>query len=165
MKIYVASSWRNVLQQGVVHLLRAAGHEVYDFRRPAGPGSAGFSWRDLDPEWERWTPAAYRDGLRHPVARDGFARDWSAMRAADAGVLVLPCGRSAHIEAGYFVGAGKPLYVLMAEPQEPELMYAMAAAVCLSTDELLRLVGMPSQGEPPARVPEAEFGPPRVGKL
>jgi hypothetical protein len=32
MKIYVASSWRNERQQDVVKTLRAANHEVYDFR-------------------------------------------------------------------------------------------------------------------------------------
>jgi hypothetical protein len=34
VKIYVASSWRNGQQQDVVARLRAAGHEVYDFRAP-----------------------------------------------------------------------------------------------------------------------------------
>ena len=37
MKIYVASSWRNLLQPGIVLALRRCGHEVYDFRNPA-PG-------------------------------------------------------------------------------------------------------------------------------
>ncbi len=32
MRIYVASSWRNIYQREVVRLLRAAGHEVYDFK-------------------------------------------------------------------------------------------------------------------------------------
>lgn len=34
MKVYVASSWRNKLQPDVVAIIRAAGHEVYDFRNP-----------------------------------------------------------------------------------------------------------------------------------
>ena len=34
-RIYVASSWRNALQPGVVTKLRRDGHEVYDFREPA----------------------------------------------------------------------------------------------------------------------------------
>lgn len=29
MKIYVASSWRNLAQPGVVTMLRKTGHEVY----------------------------------------------------------------------------------------------------------------------------------------
>jgi len=32
--------------------------------------------------------------------------------AADAVVLVLPSGKSAHLEAGFAVGRGKPVYVI-----------------------------------------------------
>lgn len=34
MKIYVASSWKNRVQPHVVKMLRAFGHEVYDFKNP-----------------------------------------------------------------------------------------------------------------------------------
>ena len=47
-RIYVASSWRNTLQPGVVAALRGDGHEVYDFRNPA-PGVKGFAWSEIDP--------------------------------------------------------------------------------------------------------------------
>lgn len=33
-------------------------------------------------------------------------------------------------------GAGKPLYIVMWEPQEPELMYSMATGIFTSTDDL-----------------------------
>ncbi len=46
-KIYVASSWRNKYYPEVVEALRAAGHEVYDFRNPPH-GGAGFHWTDID---------------------------------------------------------------------------------------------------------------------
>lgn len=138
MNIYVASSWRNDRQPEIVAALRRAGHEVYDFRNPR-PGNDGFRWTEIDPDWQRWTPEQYRQALTHPVAEDGFRSDFDAMRWADAGVLVMPCGRSAHLEAGYFVGAGKPLYILVSEA-EPELMYKMATAICLTVDELLRVV-------------------------
>ncbi|HEV2126921.1 MAG TPA: hypothetical protein VGW38_29575, partial [Chloroflexota bacterium] len=137
-RIYVASSWRNQMQQGVVHTLRAAGHAVYDFKNP--PGRAGFQWSAVDPNWQQWTPEEYRSALGHPVSQAGFASDWNAMVWADTGVLVMPCGRSAHIEAGYFVGAGKELHILLAEEQEPELMYLMATSISLNLDELLQCV-------------------------
>lgn len=44
MRIYLASSWRNAAQPGLVALLRSWGHEVYDFRNPA-PGETGFAWQ------------------------------------------------------------------------------------------------------------------------
>ena len=45
-RIYVASSWRNPYFPDVVNRLRAAGHEVYDFRNPPH-GGAGFLWTDV----------------------------------------------------------------------------------------------------------------------
>lgn len=128
MRLYVASSWRNELQPGVVERLRQAGHEVYDFRNPA-PGEAGFAWSDIDPRWQSWDRLSYVQALGHEVARHGYARDWAGMQWADAFVLVQPCGRSAHLEAGWAVGAGKPVIVLLAEGQEPELMLKLVQEV------------------------------------
>nr|DAI36486.1 MAG TPA: Nucleoside deoxyribosyltransferase [Caudoviricetes sp.] len=45
-KIYVASSWRNQHQPQVVSFLREQGHEVYDFRHPAG--KTGFQWSQIE---------------------------------------------------------------------------------------------------------------------
>ena len=59
------------------------------------------------------------------------------MEWADTCVLVLPCGRSAHLEAGWFKGRGKRLIVLL-EDMEPELMALMADRLCLSIAEVLR---------------------------
>lgn len=136
MKIYLASSWRNEFQPAVLAALRGAGHEVYDFRNPA-PGDNGFAWSDIEPDWQAWSASAFRDSLNHPLAVDGFGKDWGAMQWADACVLLLPSGRSAHIEAGYFVGAKKLLLILMLGKNEPELMYKMADARCLSVAEVI----------------------------
>lgn len=139
MRIYVASSWRNeAAQQSAVATLRAAGHDVYDFRNPK-PGDNGFSWRQIDPDRE-WLkdPERFRAGLAHPVAQHGFRLDMSALTSADATVLVLPCGRSAHLELGYAVGAGQRTIVLLDTPiSEPELMYLACDAMCVSIGEVL----------------------------
>ena len=136
MKIYVASSWRNRHQPQVVQLLRRAGHGVYDFRNPA-PGHHGFSWSEIDPEWENWTPEQYRRALKHPVAQAGYASDSGAIDWCDTGVLVLPSGRSASWELGFIMGQGKPGVVYMPEPFEPELMYSKARII-VSVSELAR---------------------------
>jgi len=136
MKIYVASSWRNERQPEVVAQLREAGHDVYDFKNPR-EGDKGFHWSEIDPDWLNWTPERFRQALNHPIAKSGFASDWNAMCEAEACVMVMPCGRSAHIEAGYFVGAFKPLYILLSDG-EPELMYNMATLVCLDLGDALR---------------------------
>lgn len=139
MNIYVASSWRNTEQPAVVTFLRRAGHEVYDFRHPA-PGNDGFAWRALDGGWESWTPDEFIRALRHPIAADGFALDMDALRKCDACVLVLPCGRSAHIEAGWAAGAGKRVVVYMPTKQEPELMYLMTAGVVTTLLDVQRVL-------------------------
>jgi hypothetical protein len=139
-RIYVASSWRNDGQPIVVQALRRAGHAVYDFREPR-PGEHGFLWAEIDPDWQSWSPREFRAALWHPVAVDGFESDWQAMQWADTGVLVMPSGRSAHLEAGYFTGAGKELFILLGRAQEPELMYRMATAVCFDLVGLLQRVG------------------------
>ena len=150
MRVYVASSWRNEeRQQAVVRALRDIGHEVYDFRNPT-PGDHGFSWRQCvdngeDPDALRdamQDPAFFRDHvLKHPVARAGFKKDMDALSSAEATVLVLPCGRSAHLELGYATGARQHTVVLLDDPMsEPELMYLMNSVICTTLDEVVEAV-------------------------
>jgi len=89
-------------------------------------------------------PRRFRDEvLAHPVACAGFAKDMDALKDADATVLVLPCGRSAHLELGYAVGAGQRTVVLLDTPMsEPELMYLMCDAICTSMEEVLEAVAV-----------------------
>lgn len=138
MRIYVASSWRNTLQPAVVEALRADGHDVYDFRNPE-PGDQGFSWRQCATPEQLKDPRAFRrDVLTHPIARAGFEKDMAALRSADATVLVLPCGRSAHLELGWAVGAGQRTVVLLDDPMsEPELMYLMNTYVAVGIHDVL----------------------------
>lgn len=138
-KVYVASSWRNAYQPDVVRALREAGFEVYDFRNPPH-GKGGFHWSDVDQKWQEWSVGEYREGLVHPVAESGFKADFDAMKWADTCVLVLPCGRSAHAEAGWFAGAGLKTVVYIPEKQEPELMYKLFGLVTDDLDEVIRFI-------------------------
>ena len=128
MKIYVASSWKNDRQPSVVDYLREAGHEVYDFRNPH-PGDLGFHWSEIDKNWENWTVPEYLLALDHPIADGGFRSDFEAMKWAEAFILVLPCGRSSHLELGWAIGMGKPTCILLADEVEPELMYKLVDKV------------------------------------
>lgn len=133
-RVYVASSWRNFTQPIIVSLLRQEGHEVYDFRNPEG--GTGFSWAEVKPHSQAaGIPAKGRDlehaadylqMIAHPRAQAGFAADFAAMQWADTLVMVLPCGKSAHLELGWAAGAGKRTAILLEDPVEPELMYLAA---------------------------------------
>lgn len=171
--VYVASSWRNTMQPAVIHTLRAAGIDCYDFRNPA-EGDNGFRWTDVGLEQtcrcahsrgphgfcalhgEAWNyldacdcptsdvvPAEnYLRGIEHPVAVDGYRKDLEAMEKADTFVLVLPCGRSAHLELGWAVGAGKRTAILLDDPCTPELMYRMVDHLATSVFDLLGWLGV-----------------------
>lgn len=136
-KIYLASSWRNTEQPAAVAALRMAGHDVYDFRNPPGGIPNGFRWSDIDPNWEMWSAVAYREKLQTPLAQQGFASDFNGMKWADVGVLLLPCGRSAHLELGWMAGAGKQTIIWTRDGQEPELMALLAGTICATLAEVL----------------------------
>lgn len=138
-KIYVASSWRNEFYPSVVETLRKAGHEVYDFRHPPS-GDPGFKWSNVDADYMEWTPQEYRNRLHDPKAERQFANDIEAMESCDTCVIVLPCGRSAHTEAGWFAGKGKTVVAYIPIRQEPELMYKLFTAIACTEEELLRLL-------------------------
>ena len=129
MRVYVASSWRNHYQAQAVDQLRTDGHEVYDFK-----DSDGFSWKEVRQDDPReWGFPGWRAALQHPAAERGFARDMAALTTAHACVLVLPCGRSAHLELGWAIGQRLFTAVWCPVYDEPDLM---VKAADLLTDSL-----------------------------
>jgi hypothetical protein len=169
MKIYVASSFRNLLQPVVVTALRKNKHDVYDFKDP----ETGFRWSSIDPNWQSWTPRKFEVALHHPLTIRGFDSDAGALAAAECCVLVLPCGASAHLEAGWAQGAGKPVIVLvpdaplheiydvkatekevpMRPPWEPELMYRWFAGFATTVKQVVSEVNRISLHRQRERVP------------
>lgn len=117
-------------------MLRSDGHDVYDFRHPRQYEAAtaaggivqeeGFHWSSIDPSWKSWDPESFRTALAHPIAQRGFNKDASALNDCDACILLLPCGKSAHLELGWAAGRGLPVAIVILEPTEPELMYRFA---------------------------------------
>jgi hypothetical protein len=148
--IYVASSWRNTYQKETVELLENMGHNVYDFKSNiahmcGGPVPTSFSWAELDKNWQEWTIHEYRKNLLNSQrAAQGYLGDLRGMEWADTCVLVMPCGRSAHIEAGYMRGTGKKLIIYYPREAitqfEPDLMYLLAGNICIGADELVEIL-------------------------
>ena len=147
MNIYVASSWRNDFQPATVRALAEAGHRVYDFRHP-GVDDSDFHWSGISKGWRGWSLVDFVKALRHDLAVDGFDKDMTGMLIADACVMVLPCGRSAHLEAGWFVGKGRKLYIYVPQDLsdrgdlwEAELMYKMADGIFNNIDDIIEKLG------------------------
>lgn len=135
MKIYVASSWKNNKQPEVVQILRRVGYEVYDFKNPEP--YTGFDWAEIDPNWQNWSNDQYLQALNHPRAIKAFKSDFNAMKWADVCVLVLPCNRSAHTEAGWMSGMNKPTIALIDKNDPPELMYKIFDKITDNMDSVL----------------------------
>lgn len=149
--VYVASSWRCPRQPEVIEAIRGAGIDCYDFRNP--PGGAGFGWEQIGSRRTAEDAARgilepvddYLEMVRHPRAVEGFEADFAAMKRADAFVLVLPCGKSAHLELGWAVGAGRKTAILLEDPIEPELMYRMVSKLARTELEVVEwLKGLPT---------------------
>lgn len=135
-RIYVATSWRNQKHPEIVEYLRAEGHDVYDFRNPPDGLPGGFQWAQIDPDWQQWDAEAYRRRLLNsPLSTQGFASDMRALDWCDTCVLVMPCGRSAHLELGYAAGRGKRTVILL-QDGEPELMYLIADSLVTGLGEM-----------------------------
>lgn len=132
MKIYVASSWRNPIFENVLLYLRVNGVDHYNFKNT----NSAFHWQEIDPQWDKWSKPEMIRALNSSLAEKAFKNDFDAMNECDALLLVQPCGRSAHLEAGYFVGQGKPV-VIVADSGDPELMFKLADKVVANTKEAL----------------------------
>lgn len=128
-RIYVASSWRNDRYRKVLDQVRAAspGVYVYDFQFEG----AAFDWKDIDPDWDskkdiKLNSRTITSLLQHPLAIEAFKHDFNALLSSDLVILVNPCGKSAHIEAGVAFGSGIPVWILQDESARPELTYKIA---------------------------------------
>lgn len=147
LRIYVAGSWRDPSQPLIVEGLRAAGLDVYDFRHPdkTFPDASlptGFSWSEIDPDWQCWSSTQFREALGHHLARTGRQQDIDAMCWADVGVLIVPetAGRSSHLEAGWFAGHPSKRLIILLTSGEPELMYGLADYVVEDLAELVAVL-------------------------
>ena len=134
-KVYIVGSLRNPVVREVAHAIRGRGFDVFDDWHGCGP--------DADDHWKVYEQSRnrkYSDALRGKLAQHAFSFDKSNLDEADVVVLVLPAGKSGHLELGYAAGKGKRTYILL-EPDRDEdrwdLMYLFATAVVTNVKELL----------------------------
>lgn len=115
---------------------------IVELIRPAGAGR-GPDGAPMTAVETILVPAVgdYLAMIDHPRSVAGFHSDFDAMRWADVCVLVLPCGKSAHLELGWAVGAGKRTAILLEDPVEPELMYRMVDYLATGLDGLTQWLG------------------------
>jgi hypothetical protein len=135
--LYIIGSLNNPRVVEVTKTLHRAGVKAFSQWMAAGP--------DADQHWKNYGAAlgwSYREMLRSEFVQTAFQFDYRHMDAADGCVLVMPAGKSAHCEFGWFVGRGKRAYLLFdGEPERPDLMPPnLATAICFSLEELLAAI-------------------------
>lgn len=123
--VYLIGSLRNPAVPGVAEELRTMGHKVYDDWYGAGP-KADDHWQ----EYEDGRKRNFRDALAGEAAQHIFNFDKKLIQASDAVLLVLPAGKSGHLEFGYARGIGKAAVILLdGEPERFDVMYNFASLV------------------------------------
>ena len=85
---------------------------------------------DADEWWQRhanFKGETYEQAINGHHAMHVFSFDYAHLNRSHGGILVLPAGRSAHLEAGYLRGQNKRLYILFdKEPERFDVMYRFA---------------------------------------
>src|SRR5438034_1270844 len=125
MMVYLIGSLRNPEVPKIASRLREAGLEVFDEWYAAGP-TADDCWRD----YEKARGNSYLEGLSGLAAKHVYSFDLRHLDRSEAALLVLPAGKSGHLELGFAIGKGKPGYILL-EPgvDRWDVMYQFATGL------------------------------------
>lgn len=132
MKIYLIGSLRNPKVPILAEELRAQGHSVFDDWFAAGP--------EADDYWQRYERGRghdFKTALEGLAVGHIFNFDREHLFKSDIGILMLPAGKSGHLELGIFVGQEKKTYIILdGEPERFDIMYKFVTKVCFDKDEL-----------------------------
>lgn len=138
--VYLIGSLRNPAIADIASNLEAELNAL----RLGPPVEVFASWAGAGPEaddhWKAYETARGRDykgALASHAAEHIFAFDKKFLDRADAVVLILPAGRSGHLELGYAIGTGKPGFIVLDDPDRWDVMYRFATAVIPWDSELL----------------------------
>lgn len=81
----------------------------------------------------------YRDTIRSYAAQHIFSFDKHHLDRADIGLMVMPCGKSGHLELGYMIGQGKRGYILFDQtPERVDIMYNFATDIFFNFEDLAK---------------------------
>jgi nucleoside 2-deoxyribosyltransferase len=134
VKIYLIGSLRNPHIPEVGNYFRLNGFDVFDDWYSPGPETDD-CWQG----YEKLRGRNYLEALKGHHAQHAFELDKKHLDAADVAVLVLPCGKSAHLELGYIIGSGKPGFILLETPNPDryDIMYQFATGLYAEIETLI----------------------------
>ena len=132
-KIYLIGSLRNKQIPHLGNALRDLGFDVVDDWHGTGY-EADTKWM----EYEQIRGRSYKEALQGLAAQHIFQFDKHHLDTSDFVVMLLPAGRSGHLEFGYAIGQGKSGYILFdEEPDRYDVMYQFATDIFFDGRELL----------------------------
>jgi hypothetical protein len=131
--VYLIGSLRNPKIPLLGVELRKLGFDVFDDWHGVGP-EADDRWQ----AYEKIRGRSYKDALTGRANVHTFEFDRANLDRCDMAVLIMPAGKSGHLELGYLIGQGKKGFVLFEEePERWDAMYLFAYAVFFNFDEFL----------------------------
>lgn len=133
--VYVIGSLRNKSIPIIGGHLRSIGFEAFTDWHAAGP-EADDHLRDH----YRERGFTYDEVLNSYAAKHIFEFDLFHLNRCDIGLLVMPAGKSGHLELGYMRGQGKDCFTLMdAEPERVDIMTQFSnGGVFMNLERLLQ---------------------------
>ncbi len=117
MRIYLASSWRNVetIKIYMDFLRKQKGFEVDCFCDQEGSRTGFNIAESLEASGHSIFEVDPITALEHPAVANefkiAFAEDKKWLDWCECVIMMMPCGRSAHLEAGYAKGQGKLFFI------------------------------------------------------
>ena len=124
-QLYIIGSLRSPNPPMVAKEVRRLGYRAFDDWYAAGPEADDY-WKKYEQERGR----GYIEALQGAAARNVYAFDKLNMDESDGAILVLPAGKSGHLELGYMAGKGKPTFILLEEDSDRwDVMYQFATEV------------------------------------
>lgn len=130
-QVYIIGSLRNARVPDIGNAIRNAGLLAFDDWWGAGD-EADDKWQ----EYENIRGRGYAEALAGAAAQTVFNFDKTNILASDAVLLVLPAGKSGHIEFGFARGKEKLGVILLdGEPDRFDVMYNFASLVTSNLDE------------------------------
>lgn len=131
--IYVIGSLKNEKIPHISKEMRELTEfEVFDDWFSPGPEADDF-WR----KFEKVRGSTYKEALNNYAGKHIFEFDKYHINRADIGIMIMPAGRSGHLELGYMLGQGKPCYIFFdKEPERWDVMYQFATDVFFNKEEL-----------------------------
>jgi len=110
-------------------------YDVFDQWITPGPEADQFLF-----QYAKQRGWGYKEALTYHAAKNNFDFDKRHIDSSDIVIMVMPAGKSAHLELGYSIGMGKEAHILFdVEPDRFDLMYNFVPPenIHFSVDELL----------------------------